>query len=117
MDAKSDIDNVVIIGGLAIAAYIIYQLVNAGSAAVSAVGTATNAAGTSIGSSLFNFFNPNAAGSAVTYTASLPDGTIVGVNSNNVASDGTTTIGGQTYQMYVDPTITSGINKTLVPIP
>lgn len=116
MASVKDTENVLVLVGVGIAAYIAYQAYLAVKAGVNVVGNATTAAGNAIGGSLFDFFNPNAAGSAATYSASLPDGSVVGVNSNSVDANGVTTIGGTQYQMYVDPSISSGVNKSLVPL-
>ncbi len=116
MDAKTDTDNIIIIGGLAVVAYLAYQAFSGGSAVVNAIGTTTTAAGNSIGGWLYQLFNPGVPGTNVYYTATLPDGTNTAVPSNLVNADGTVNLNGTLYQMYVDPTITSGVNKTLVPL-
>lgn len=72
--------------------------------------------GNAISSFVDSILNPNAAGSAVTYTVQMPDGTYAAVNSNSVNALGQTTIGGATYQINTDSSITSGVNKTAVPI-
>lgn len=72
--------------------------------------------GDAIGSAISSLLNPNAAGSPTTYTVLMPDGTYAGVNSNSVNALGQTTIGGATYQINVDSSVTSGVNKTAVPI-
>lgn len=116
MAAVKDTENVLILVGVGIAAYLAYKIYNAASAGVAAVGAATTAAGNAVGGSLFDLFNPNAAGESTFYTATLPNGSNTAVPASAVDSNGVATIGGTQYQMYVDPSISSGVNKSLVPL-
>ena len=116
MAAVKDTENVLILVGVGIAAYLAYQAYQAVKSGVNAVGNAATTAGNAVGGSLFDFLNPTAAGSASTYSAALPNGQVIGVNSANVDANGVATVNGQQYQMYVDNSVTSGVNKTLVPL-
>lgn len=112
-----DVIKLALIGGGIYVVYRVYQGIASGvSSAVGTVGAATTAAGDTIGGALYNFFNPNPAGNMVDYMATLPNGRNTAVPANTVEANGQTTINGVTYQMLVNPAITSGVNKTLVPV-
>ena len=109
---ESDTATLIKYGVIGVGIYLIYKAVNG----VANVGNPLAPVGTSVGGALFNFLNPNAAGSAATLTATLPNGSQAGIPAETVNADGTVTYNGTQYQMLVNPNITTGVNKTLIPL-
>jgi hypothetical protein len=105
------------LGLLGVGAYVLYKVIQGGSAVVNAAGNATAAAGNAVGGAVFDALNPNAAGESTYYTVTMPAGGTQAVPASAVNNAGQFTSSGTTYQIYVDPTVTSGVNKTAVPLP
>ncbi len=108
----SDTATLVKYGVIGVAIYLAYKTIKD----VASVGNPLQSVGTSVGGTLFDFLNPGAAGSPETLIATLPTGANAAIPVGNVNIDGTVMYNGTNYQMLVNPNITSGINKTLVPV-
>jgi hypothetical protein len=85
--------------------WLIYQVYQSLKAAGAQVGAATQAAGNAIGGSIYNAFNPGAAGATVTHIATATDtGQKVAVNNNSLDYNNVFSVpGGGTYQLQQTP--------------
>lgn len=100
-----------IVGAVGFVAYLLWQKL---SGAAASVGAATTSAGNSVGTSLFNLFNPSANPTQVAnaasippgsvtspgqvyYTAVFPDGSSHAIDASTVMSDGSFTYNGTAY--------------------
>ena len=115
MSVSSKTDDAILALAVGVGLYLAYKAVTAGSNAVAAVGATTNSIGNSIGSALYDLFNPSSSGSDTFYTVAFPDGSNHAVNSGTVDSSGQFVwTDGNTYQMYVNSSQATGVNKTAV---
>lgn len=113
MDAETR--KLLLYGGLAVGGY--FVVTKLFSKAAGAVGDAFEAAGSSVGETLFNFFNPDPTGEMLFYMVNFPDGSRHSIGSREVSSTGIFTYalpGGQAkrWQMKINST---GKTKYAVP--
>lgn len=118
---KDNFERLLLVAGLGVGGYLLYKLYNtvtnpnAGTPyeGTGIVGTAANilntasggalaATGTSISGALFNWFNPNPAGTMVFYTTQFPDGTMNAVPSDTLDGQGNFNYNGAAYIMKQD---------------
>lgn len=85
----------IILGGVALAAWWLYKK-------ATAIPQALTDAGEAIGGQLFDWFNPNAGGAAVTYIVNFAGGVKHAINSNTVDSNGLFTYNGVQFKMMND---------------
>jgi hypothetical protein len=118
MSAISDSEDMGLLLLIAVGAYLLYEgYKNVVAPLGTAVSNATTAAGNSVGGTVFSLLNPNAAGESTYYTATVQGTTQnISIPASSVGANGQFTQNGQTYQLYVNNSITSGINKTAVPV-
>jgi hypothetical protein len=113
---ESDTATIIKWGVIGAGGYLLYQFLSGLAKNPLPISNPLAPLGNAIGGDLFDLFNPGAAGASATYIATLPNGTNAAINNTAVNADGTTVYNGTTYQMMVNPNITSGVNKTLVPV-
>lgn len=112
MSAASDTEGLVTIAMLGIGGYLLYQLIQGIGKVGGAAGAAATAAGNAAGGALYQALNPNAAGSAATLIATMPDGTKTAFAAESVSPSGQVTIGNQTYQV----TGSTAATRTVAPV-
>jgi len=86
---------------LGIAGALVYAIAKVTGAA-GATGRALSSVGSAIGSGLYEFFHPNAAGESLYYTATFPDGSRHAIPSSAVNSSGIFTRESVRYQLLTD---------------
>ena len=92
------------LGLIGAAAYLVWQALQG---TANAVGTATTAAGNAVGGSLFDLFNPNAAGQTQFATVQFPDGAHT-VAYGIISSSGQVTIpANDASGTYVTPAVSA----------
>lgn len=94
--------------GIAGGAYLLFKLLNLGSAvgsAASAVGNALTSTGESIGGALFDWIHPKAAGESLYFTTQFLDGSKHAIPSLSVDIFGRFTYNGVRYLMMSSATV------------